>query len=133
MTKTVKEEIDEELQYLKIPGLMTYKPKYVKEILLKIKSFYENEIVEKNEYINFLENIPGNHDCKNCPNRNNELEQKLLIVDLIKTYKYEIIKYQRSQYNDNKTIEIGMLKFVIKDLEKLFGIQNHKLPSKECD
>ncbi len=29
----------------------------------------EDKIAEQNEYIKFLENRPGNHDCKNCPNR----------------------------------------------------------------
>lgn len=41
------------------------------------------------------------------------------IKELVKTYQYEILKYERSQYNSDKTVEIGMLKLVIKDLKKI--------------
>ncbi|WP_253301772.1 hypothetical protein [Spiroplasma endosymbiont of Phyllotreta cruciferae] len=56
------------------------------------------------------------------------------VKELIKTYQYEIIKYQqeiRSQYNDDKTIEIGMLKFVIKDLEKVLQVHEKEIAEKD--
>ncbi|KAI93127.1 hypothetical protein [Spiroplasma melliferum] len=50
------------------------------QILEKVKIFYENKLTEKNEYIKFLENRPGNHDCKNCPNRQQLFKEDFEIV-----------------------------------------------------
>ncbi|WP_425379442.1 hypothetical protein [Spiroplasma endosymbiont of Stenodema calcarata] len=45
--------------------------KNCQKISLMCKEHNEGDktINEKNEYINFLENRPENHDCKHCPNK----------------------------------------------------------------
>lgn len=131
MAKTVNEIIKNEFKKIYKYNIVQFDNNVIEDLLHKILYAYKNELTEKDEYVKSLINGIENHVCKRCPSENNELEQKQLIVDLIEIYKYEIIKYQNSQYNNDKTIKIGMLKFVIKDLEKLFGIQNDKLLSKD--
>ncbi len=126
MAKTVNEIIKNEFKKIYKYNIVKFDNNVIEDLLHKILYDYKNEIVKKDEYIKSLINGIENNTCKNYPIKNKELEQIQLIVDLIETYKYEIIKYQNSQYSD-KTIEIEMLKFFIKDLKKylLFKMTNY--------
>lgn len=110
MTKTVKEqEMYKVIQtYTNDEQLMVAFNELLEE--------HKNEIDEKNEYINFLENRPGNHDCKHCPNK-----EKLFKEDFAD---YEIDCQCKSEDCDFPGVNLKYLK----DNSKY-----DKLESKECD